>query len=272
MPAESVLYLFGPFPNEDPSTNMNPLPEISSYEINHQSNDKKLRDSTLKGNLWIWESTMYEALGPHEHILTLIGLKHCPNKDDKPRFLKLEKSPHGNLHDRIIQGSAPPMATRMRMVLNLAETLQHIHSQKIIWGALCPQYLLLFDSFHMKLSCYKGFRRGDDFFVGACELDTHERVPFLLRPGYEVTAPGYICNTTAHEQEMFMLGSCICEITEWAILYSEIDRNEYEEKLRKRELPPVRENNLAKDVIQKLWKFKYSSAEEVSDDIRKLLD
>ncbi|KAI1058759.1 hypothetical protein LB507_004128 [Fusarium sp. FIESC RH6] len=249
---------------------MNPLPEMSSLQINHQTNSETALDYTLNQTLLDLEARIYQALGPHDHILTLIGLVHCPDRNaDDPWFLKLEKAPHGSLRDRILKGDAPPMATRMRIALDLAHTLQHIHNQDIIWGGLSPQNILLFDDFHIKLSSFM-FSLRDKRLFGDSGIP-HCR--FLLRePGYQVPGPGYGFDVNDFKHEMFMLGSCICEITGWAILYSEIDRKEYEKKRYNGEYPPVSEDNPARDVIQKLWIFDYNSAQEVSDDIRKLMD
>ena len=270
MPTESALYFFGPFPNEDISTNLTPITEMSSLQINHELSNKRLLDYTLGSTMWDWEAKIYEALGPHEHIRTLIGLVHCPEKDqDSPWFLKVEKAPHGYLRDRITQGDAPPMATRMRMVRDLAETVQHIHSRKVIWGAISPQHILLFDNFHIKVSGFGGSCRDDRLFANSYEQDRLSNVVFRCDFRYENPGP---YSPTVLEREMFMLGTCICEITEWAIPYGEIDDGKVLMKVIEGEYPHVSEDNPAKGVIEKLWHFKYSSAQEVSDDIRKLVD
>ncbi|KAH7179059.1 kinase-like domain-containing protein [Fusarium flagelliforme] len=273
MPTPGALSFVCPFPNGDSSTNMNPiLGGIWSLQTNRRSNNATLLDYVPNATFCDVEAKIYEALGPHEHILRPICLIHYPESRARdPWLLEVERAPHGNLRDRITQGNAPPMATRMRMALDLAETLQHIHSRKVIWNAVYTRHILLFDNFHIKLFYFSFSRRDDDFFIGSRRLVCQSNL-FSLDSGYDVPELDYHSDKTVLQRELFMLGMCICEITEWAIPYGENSREEMEEKRRIGWLPDVSVGNPAEDVMEKLWCYKYSSVQEVADDIRKLVD
>ncbi|KAG7402738.1 putative receptor-like protein kinase [Fusarium oxysporum f. sp. rapae] len=113
------------------------------------------------------EAAIYEALGAHAHILKSFGAAYFPpapgedsevNADSEREAwaLKLERAPHGDLRTRILEGDAPPMAKRLSMALDLAETLHYIHSRGVIWGDISTRNILLFDALHMKLCDFAG--------------------------------------------------------------------------------------------------------------------
>ncbi|KAL2756697.1 hypothetical protein ACRALDRAFT_1062392 [Sodiomyces alcalophilus JCM 7366] len=68
--------------------------------------------------------------------------------------------------------------------------------------------------------------------------------------------------------ELFALGTAICEITEWALPYGPIEVDELQQKLQQGEYPHVSEDSPVRDVIQKLWRFEYGSAQEVADALK----
>lgn len=222
------------------------------------------------------EATIYDALGHHEHILKSFGLAYLPAKQDEKSdpsvqgerqawAIKLERAPHGNLRDRIMKGDAPPMAQRLKLSVDVAGTLQYIHSRGVIWGDISTRNILLFDNLHVKLSD----------FAGSSLKGVHEDLLFTCEPRYwipDADSEGEIPDRTVFEKEMFALGTCICEITEWAVPYGEIEIEELQEKLMNGEYPHVSGDNPAKHLILKLWAFNYSSAQEVSDDLGKLVD
>lgn len=91
------------------------------------------------------EGAIYDTLGSHEHILKSYGVAYLPaaqseepgptaESEREAWALKLERAPHGNLRERILKGDKLPMAQRLDMALDLAETLQYIHSRGVMWG------------------------------------------------------------------------------------------------------------------------------------------
>ncbi|CAG7561899.1 unnamed protein product [Fusarium equiseti] len=219
------------------------------------------------------EAAIYDALGPHEHILKSFGLAYLPAKQDESDSsvqderqawaIKLERAPHGNLRERIMKGDAPPMPQRLKLAVDVAETLQYIHSRGVTWGDVSTRNILLFDNLQIKLSD----------FAGSSLEGVYPDLLFTCEPRYWIPDTIPECpERTVFDKEMFALGTCICEITEWAVPYGEIEIEELQEKLMKGEYPHVSGDNPAKHLIQKLWAFNYSSAQGVSDDIRKLVD
>ncbi|KAF4969953.1 hypothetical protein FZEAL_10136 [Fusarium zealandicum] len=80
------------------------------------------------------EAAIYDALGAHAHILKSFGVAYLPavqgeeselkaQGEREAWALKLERAPHGNLRERILQGDAVPMSRRLSMALDLADTL-----------------------------------------------------------------------------------------------------------------------------------------------------
>ncbi|RYC81645.1 hypothetical protein BFJ63_vAg15452 [Fusarium oxysporum f. sp. narcissi] len=219
------------------------------------------------------EAAIYDALGAHAHILKSFGAAYFPPapgeesevKADSEReawALKLERAPHGDLRTRILEGNAPPMAKRLSMALDLAETLHYIHSRGVIWGDISTRNILLFDALHMKLCD----------FAGSTLHGVYPDLLFTCEPCY------WIPNTdppsperSVFEKELFALGTGICEITEWSVPYGEIGIGELQEKLMKGKYPHLSGENPARHVIQKLWNLEYTSAQEVADALRELV-
>ncbi|KAI1067515.1 hypothetical protein LB506_003855 [Fusarium annulatum] len=177
--------------------------------------------------------------------------------------LKLERAPHGNLRQRIIQADALPMDQRLGMALHLADTLQYVHSRGVIWGDISTRNILLFDDHHIKLSD----------FAGSSLRDVYPDLLFACEPRYWIpmTDPSSPERST-FEKELFALGTGICEITEWEVPYGEIEIEELQEKLMRGEYPHLNEDNPARHVIRGLWNLDYASVQEVADALRKLID
>ncbi|KAF5632056.1 TKL kinase [Fusarium sp. NRRL 52700] len=220
------------------------------------------------------EAAIYDALGAHAHILRSFGVAYLPAttqeggldlKGDEEReawALKLERAPHGNLRERIVQGDALPMPQRLRMALDLADTLQYVHSRGVIWGDISTRNILLFDDHHIKLSD----------FAGSTLRDVYPDILFACEPRYWIPTTYDSCpERSTFEKEMFALGTGICEITEWEVPYGEIEIEELQEKLMRGEYPRVSEDNPAQQIIRGLWNLDYSSVQEVVDALRNVI-
>ncbi|KAF5254130.1 hypothetical protein FANTH_1012 [Fusarium anthophilum] len=219
------------------------------------------------------EAAIYDALGAHPHILKSFGAAYLPTtqkegselKGDGEReawALKLERAPNGNLRERILQGGALPMTQRLRIALDLTDTLQYVHSREVIWGDISTRNILLFDDHHIKLSD----------FAGSSLRDVYPDLLFVCEPRYWIpTADPPSPERSTFEKEMFALGTCICEITEWEVPYGEIEIEELQEKLMRREYPHVSEDNPAQHIIRRLWRLDYSSVQEVADALRNII-
>ncbi|CAG1994344.1 unnamed protein product [Fusarium graminearum] len=219
------------------------------------------------------EAANYDALGLHEHILKSYGVAYLPatqseesdssvESEREAWALKLERAPHSNLRGRILKGDALPIAQRLNMAIDLAETLQYIHSRGVLWGDISTRNVLLFDNHHIKLSD----------FAGSSLRGIYPDVMFACEPRYWIPSTDPPSpEKSRFEKELFALGTGICEITEWAVPYGKIEVEELQEKLIHGEYPHLSEDNLAKHVIRGLWNLEYTSIEEVPNDLRKLL-
>ncbi|KAJ4135278.1 hypothetical protein NW768_004900 [Fusarium equiseti] len=184
------------------------------------------------------EAAIYDALGSHEHILKSFGLAYPPAKQDE----KLESSNQGERHAWALKlERAPHGNLRERIIKGDAPPM----TQRLkLAGDISTRNVLLFDDLHVKLSDFAGSSLKDS--------ESPERTVF--------------------GKEMFALGTCICEITEWAIPYGEIDIAELQQKLMNGEYPHISDENPVKHVIQKLWNLGYLSVQEASIDLVKVVE
>ncbi|KAI0549240.1 kinase-like domain-containing protein [Xylaria curta] len=204
------------------------------------------------------EAALYEALGSHPCIITCMGIEFMPDGEEA-WALRLERAPHGNLREYMEKNDAPNMSRRIRVAVDLAQTMQYIHDRGIIWGDVSARNILVFDDLHIKLCD----------FAGSSLPGTYPDLLFSYEPRYWVPGPdeGAPAKGTL-AMELFTLGTAICEITEWAIPYGPIEIEELQQKLLDGEYPHIAESNPVRDIIQKLWHFKYDSAQEVVDALK----
>lgn len=204
------------------------------------------------------EAALYEALGSHPCILKCMGVELMPDGEEA-WALRLERAPHGNLREYIERNNPPTIARRIRVAIDLAETMQYIHDRDIIWGDVSARNILVFDDLYIKLCDFAGSRLPG----------TYPELLFSYEPRYWVPGPDEEAPAKGTlAVELFALGTAICEIIEWAVPYGSIEVEELQQKLLEREYPHITENNPVRDIIQKLWRFKYGSAQEVADALK----
>lgn len=152
------------------------------------------------------------------------------------------------------------MTRRLQLAVNLAETLPYIHDRGVIWGDISTRNILVFDDLHIKLSD----------FAGSSLRDVYPELLFTCEPRYWVpkTTPSPI--EDVFTKELFALGTGICEITEWAMPYGELEIEELQERLMKGEYRHLSEDNPAGSIIRKLWDSGYSSAKEAAGALREV--
>ncbi|KAM0332286.1 hypothetical protein ACHAQA_002562 [Verticillium albo-atrum] len=213
------------------------------------------------------EAAIYEALGPHPHILKCLGAAYLQAADEtnsKEReawAVRLERASHGNLRERILKDGPPPMTRRVMLAIDLAETLQYVHDRGVIWGDISTRNILVFDDLHIKLGDFAGSSLRDVYpeLLLSCEVRYWAPTTTPPSPAKDVFA-----------EELFALGTGICEITEWALPYGKVEENEVQKRLLKGEFPHVSEDNPVGSIIRKLWDSGYSSAKEAADDLREV--
>ncbi|KAJ4218679.1 hypothetical protein NW760_012728 [Fusarium oxysporum] len=201
------------------------------------------------------EAAIYDALGGHAHILKSFGVAYLPTVQDE------ESDPMGVAQGER-SGDALPMAQRLRMTLELADTLQYVHSRGVIWGDISTLNILLFDNHHIKLSDFAGSSLGD----------VYPDLLFVCEPRYWIpTTDPPSPERRIFEKELFALGNGIFEITEWEVPYGNVEIEELQEKLLRGEYPRVSEGDPVRHIIQGLWNLDYSSVQEVADALRNLI-
>ncbi|KAF5234116.1 hypothetical protein FANTH_12342 [Fusarium anthophilum] len=181
----------------------------------------------------------YEALGSHPCILKCIGVELMPDGEEACA-LRLERAPHGNLREYIGKNEPPTLAHRLQVAVDFTEALQHVHGRGVIWDDVSARNVLAFDDLHIKLCD----------FAGSILKHKFPELFFTREPRCWVPRP---------------------EITEWAVPYGPIEIEELQQKLMYGEYPSIGESNPVKDVIQNLWHFEHSSAQEVVKALKKAL-
>lgn len=154
------------------------------------------------------------------------------------------------------------MARRLQLAVDLAEILQYMHDKGVIWGDISTRNILVFDDLHIKLCD----------FAGSSLRDVYPELLFACEPRYwvpETTPPTPAKDVYA--KEVFALGTGICEITEWAVPYGEVEVDELQEKLGKGEYPHLSEDNPVAFVVRKLRDSGYSSAKQAVEAMREVL-
>ncbi|KAF5696709.1 TKL kinase [Fusarium mundagurra] len=187
-------------------------------------------------NLFKREAAIYEALSSHPCILKCIGVE-LMHDEEEAWALYLERAPHKYLREYIGKNEPPTMARRLQVAVDFTEALQYVHDRGVIWGHVSPRSVIVFDDLHIKLCDFAGS-----------------------------TLKGSVL-----EKELFVLGTTICEITEWTVPYGSTEIEELQQKLTDGEYPHVGDNNPVKDAVKKLWRFAYSSAQELAEALRAAL-
>jgi serine/threonine protein kinase len=210
------------------------------------------------------EATVYDALRTHPHITACLGLELLPGTSEA-WALRLERSPWGDLRSYILKHTAPDMYDRLKVAVDFATAVQHLHDPGVIWGDLSTRNAIVFDGLNIKLCD----------FSGSSLRNVYPDVHFSYEPRYwppmpvaEAPADGSV------ELELFALGTAICEITEWAVPYGrpeEVDEDAVQRMLARGEYPHVSDDNAARDVIWRLWRFEYRSAQDAVNDLKAIL-
>ena len=207
------------------------------------------------------EADIYDRLGEHDRITRSYGLEF--KEDGSAAWgLRLERAPGGALRMYIINQPPPSFDIRLRMALEFAEGVEHLHARNVRWLDLSTRNALLFDDLRVKLC---------DFTGG-------------IVPGiYEKRLMNYELRYTPPEsekdwgpegsllRELFALGTAIYEITEWRIPYGlDTDELEVEKALNRGDLPEVSGQNSARSIISRCWAGDFRSAEHVATKLREM--
>jgi serine/threonine protein kinase len=164
------------------------------------------------------------------------------------------------------------MEERLRLAVEFAQGVFHLHDNGNLWNDLSTRNALLFMTNgrpHLKLCdfgcAYVNGQMGDE--MNAMNDDgVHETRYWVPPRGRERWRIPMIA------KELFAMGSAIFEIKEWKVPYAEAGDNErqvtrwvYEGKL-----PSLSLENPATELISKCWAEGYSTSKGILDDLERL--
>ncbi|KAK5996118.1 Serine/threonine/tyrosine-protein kinase HT1-like protein [Cladobotryum mycophilum] len=209
------------------------------------------------------EAFIYKMLDEHPNILACHGLEEIHHNVNA---LRMEYAPLGDVRKYIRQHKETPLSIqiRLRMALDTAAGLSHMHSKNIQYCDMSCRNLLLFPGYRVKLAD----------FGGSC-VEGHE---LYGKPGiyeempYELPLRGRkeLGDRPARKRELFALGSAIYEMMAWVKPCEGMTEDEIEARYAAEEFPDVDEI-IARDIIQGCWDERYESADEVAQLLERLI-
>ena len=207
------------------------------------------------------ENTMYKYLGEHPRILKCLGLHEI-----RPgaHSLRLELAPLGcvRLYMHLHPDDMPSVQTRLRMVLDVAEGLQFMHSRRVFNCDLSTRNVFVFGGLRLKIGDLGAavFMDRNDF-----EWDQTYEGRYTLPPrGREYN------DVDKMKRELFALGCAIYEITAWQAPFSNLTSCEAENNYKREEFPDL-DGNFARDIIWSCWSEKVRTVDEVVHQLDKLV-
>ncbi|KAI9747052.1 MAG: hypothetical protein M4579_007535 [Chaenotheca gracillima] len=211
--------------------------------------------------LFARESSTYQLLGEHPHILRCLGLVEV---HENVRSLRLERAPHGNVREYIgnNQSSAPSEADRIKMALGVASGMAHSHAKNVIHCDMSCRNLFLFPNHLVKIGDFGSAMVDGEICEGAfCEESRYE----LPRRGREFEDRPYL------KRELFALGSAIYEILAWERPFDGLDDDDVEKRFAAEEFPGV-SHLVGGNIIRNCWNENFENAKDVEDALLLLGD
>ncbi|KAK3936797.1 kinase-like domain-containing protein [Diplogelasinospora grovesii] len=207
------------------------------------------------------EAAVYKLLGDHPHILKFLALEEV---GPGVHSLRLERAPLNNLRRYIGQRPEEPPTpeVRLRMTLEAARAIAHIHSKGAQHCDLSCRNLLLFAGLPVKLGDF-----GASLIDGRGFDETHYE-----EASYELPLRGREFHARpGRKRDLFALGSAIYEITTWKRPWQGLEDEEIESRYAREEFPPL-DGNVAGSIISKCWKEVYETADEVVTDLNQCFE
>ncbi|KAK0103002.1 hypothetical protein ONS95_000814 [Cadophora gregata] len=213
------------------------------------------------------EATIYEALGQHDRILPYFGLEtfSVGHKGTKPMAwaIRLGRALNGVLRDHIVKTATSPPAeqTRLKLAVQFAQGVAHIHSCNVIWGDLSTRNALLFDDVCLKLCDFADSDLMDNYPGDWYGCEDRYCPPGSERPQFH--------DIGTMNREIFALGTAIYEIIEWKVLYGpETAEDEVLDALVDGIWPQISSDNSVEGIIRRCWEYKYESSQQVVNDLQ----
>ncbi|EPE05468.1 serine-threonine protein [Ophiostoma piceae UAMH 11346] len=230
------------------------------------------------------EAYIYRYIGEHAQILQCFGLEEVhpgvnslrieyASRGDLRHYIQKTKNTTSNIESS--SSPVPSMPTRLRMAMDVAKGVAHLHSRGVFHSDLSCRNLFLFDDLRVKLGDFGGSMidpERDPAHAGTQygKANTTEEAEYALPlrgRTYE--------DLPLVKRELFALGSAIYEIAAWGRVYSTAKDEDEREGMKERgELPPLDDCGLPAGlelIIQDCWEENYTCAEDVARDLEGVL-
>ncbi|OAA66918.1 Protein kinase-like domain protein [Niveomyces insectorum RCEF 264] len=224
------------------------------------------------------EAYLYRHIGAHPQILQFHGLEEV---HPGVHSLRLEFAQRRDVRQYIAtmhEGPPPPYHVRVRMALDAARAVAHIHARGVFHADLSCRNLFLFDDWRVKLGDFggsmiahdpEGAQHDPEFTKSTTREEAEYALP--LRGRAYVDLPRI-------QREIFALGSAVFEMVAWRRVYAAArDEDERDDMYDRGELPPLTGGVVGDrlgdvgPVIQRCWDEQYERADDVAADLEKAL-
>ena len=198
------------------------------------------------------EARIFQAIGPHKHIIGFKGL----TKDG----LLLERAPFGSISE-YLKDNNPGLQRRLGWICQVTEALVTVHEKLVLHRDISANNILLDAELNAKLSDFQGRLLTPSGETQEEGLSIESTKSFMPRADF---------NHADWKTEIFALGSTFYYIIQGHQPYPELDSNHDEEQIVERfvsgkfsdvEFSPMNR------VIHKCWAGKYDSVSEVLQDL-----
>lgn len=194
------------------------------------------------------ESALLQLLGPHPHIIEWQGLYE--------EALKLKFYPQGTLRKYLTMNPHVEIRKRLKWCRQLAETIEFVHSKRVIHCDICLHNVLLDDDLNVVLADFQGVFKS---ITGAALLDG------LTRECSKAYMPRSDIHYASTGSDLFALGSAIYHIMVGHEVFPELSSLRDAEEIKRRfesQLFPG-DNYVASHIVEKCWKGEYRVAAEI---------
>ncbi|KEY68160.1 hypothetical protein S7711_08348 [Stachybotrys chartarum IBT 7711] len=206
------------------------------------------------------EAAVYKYIPPHPQILYCYGLEET--RDPGVHGLRFEFTRFGDVRTFIRQTreSPPPMETRLRMSVDVAKGLSHLHSQGVQHCDLSCRNLYLFKEYRVKIGNLSGgMVAGNDELKPVVREEAAFELPLRGRA---------FKDRPVRARELFALGSTLYEILFWE---HPCDGYRDHEITFLFELGYFPHTGTTKDLFHRCWFEKYQSADELVTTLESML-
>jgi len=203
------------------------------------------------------EARIFQAIGPHKHIIGFKGL----TKDG----LLLERAHFGSISE-YLKNNNPGLQRRLEWVCQVTEALATVHKKRVLHRDISANNLLLDAELNVKLSDFQGRLLTPDGEVEEDGLSIENTKSFM---------PRVSSNYADWKTEIFALGSVFYYIMECQEPYPDLDPDLDEEQIVERFTSgqfPTTECSSMDRVMHKCWAGEYDSVDAVFQDLKSVLE